>query len=96
MHAPNQNHVRSQNNVALAGKKLGVVIIQITCSPAVATRRRRATLWWLALASPSVIMIGPLPTRRLPFWLVLDPPPVLIIGPHPVGSERHTTGSERW
>ena len=29
MHAPNQNHTRSQNNVALAGKKLGVVIIQI-------------------------------------------------------------------
>ena len=28
-HAHNQNHVRSQNSVALAGKKLGIVIIQI-------------------------------------------------------------------
>ena len=28
-HAHNQNHTRSQNNNALAGKKLGVVIMQI-------------------------------------------------------------------
>ena len=28
-HAHNRNHTRSQNNVALAGKTLGVVIIQI-------------------------------------------------------------------
>ena len=27
--AHNQNHARSQNSVALAGKKLGIVIIQI-------------------------------------------------------------------